>query len=128
MCKCVRYAEKERCFFTDRYLLTDFHLKFTILNNVTRPITPAFQDRQKVLQIIFLVICSGFLPRSERLNQVPTVTLQCKITLTKVIRHTVKPVLSSLSKIDKTKILMTNGSIMVKSIAECSHWSILQYF
>ena len=32
-------------------------------------------------------------------------------------------------KIDKTKILMTNGSLMkVKSIAECSPWSILQYF
>ena len=32
-------------------------------------------------------------------------------------------------KIDKTKILMTNGSLMkVESIAECSPWSILQYF
>ena len=42
---------------------------------------------------------------------------------------TVKPVLSGHSKIDKTKILMTNGSSMKdESIAECSHWSILQYF
>ena len=33
------------------------------------------------------------------------------------------------SKIDKAKILMTNGSLMkVKSIAECSKGSILQYF
>ena len=32
-------------------------------------------------------------------------------------------------KKDKTKILMTNGSLMkVESIAECSPWSILQYF
>ena len=32
-------------------------------------------------------------------------------------------------KIDKTKILMTNGRLMhVKIIAECSPWSILQYF
>ena len=32
-------------------------------------------------------------------------------------------------KIDKTKILMTNGSLMkVESIAEYSPWSILQYF
>ena len=32
-------------------------------------------------------------------------------------------------KIDKTKILMTNGSLMkVESTAECSPWSILQYF
>ena len=42
---------------------------------------------------------------------------------------TVKPVLSGRSKIDKTKILMTNGSLMkVESIAECSKGSILQYF
>ena len=34
---------------------------------------------------------------------------------------TVKPVLSSHSKIDKTEVLKTNGSLMkVKSIAECS--------
>ena len=33
------------------------------------------------------------------------------------------------SKIDKTKILMSNGSLMkVESIAECSPRSILQYF
>ena len=32
-------------------------------------------------------------------------------------------------KIDKTKILMTIGSLMkVESIAECSPWIILQYF
>ena len=37
------------------------------------------------------------------------------------------PVLSGNSKIDKTKILMTDGSLMkVESIAECSLWSILQ--
>ena len=35
--------------------------------------------------------------------------------------YTVKPVLSGHSKIDKTKNLMTNGSLMkVQSIAECS--------
>ena len=32
-------------------------------------------------------------------------------------------------RIDKTKILMTNGNLMkVESIAECSPLSILQYF
>ena len=43
--------------------------------------------------------------------------------------YTVKLVLSGHSKIDKTKILMTNGSLMkVESIAECSlRRSILQY-
>ena len=47
----------------------------------------------------------------------------------KVYLNTVKLVLSGHSKIDKTKVLKTNGSLMkVKSIAECSPWSILQYF
>ena len=42
-------------------------------------------------------------------------------------QKTVKPVLSEHSKIDKTMILMTNGSLMkVKSIAECFHWSIIK--
>ena len=42
---------------------------------------------------------------------------------------TVKPVWSGHSKIEKTKILMTNGSLMkVESVAECSKGSILQYF
>ena len=42
---------------------------------------------------------------------------------------TVKPVLSGHSKIDKTKVLKTNGSLLkVESIAGCSPWSILQYF
>ena len=51
------------------------------------------------------------------------------IRFANLVSYTVKPVLSSLSKINKTKILMTNGSLMkVKSIAECSLWSILQYF
>ena len=41
------------------------------------------------------------------------------------IVHTVKPVLSSHSKIDKAKILMANGSLMkVESIAECFPWNI----
>ena len=43
--------------------------------------------------------------------------------------NTVEPVSSDHSKIDKTKILMTKCSLMkVESIAECSRWSILQYF
>ena len=38
-----------------------------------------------------------------------------------LLAYTVKPVQYGHSKIDKTKILMTNGSLMkVKSIAECS--------
>ena len=37
--------------------------------------------------------------------------------------------ISGYSQKDKTKILMTNDSLMkVESFAECSPWSILQYF
>ena len=43
--------------------------------------------------------------------------------------NSVKPVLSGHSKIDTTMVLMENGCLMkVESIAECSPWSILQYF
>ena len=43
--------------------------------------------------------------------------------------RTLKPVLSGHSKIDKTKVLKTDGSLMqVESIAECSKGSILQNF
>ena len=43
--------------------------------------------------------------------------------------YTVNPVLSGHSKIDKTKILMTNSSLMkVENIVECSPGSILQYY
>ena len=43
--------------------------------------------------------------------------------------YIVKPVLSGHSKIDKTKVLKPCGSSMQdESIAECSPWSIPQYF
>ena len=36
---------------------------------------------------------------------------------------------TATQKIDKTKILISKGSLMkVESIAECPPWSILQYF
>ena len=42
---------------------------------------------------------------------------------------TVKHVLSGHLEIDKRMVLMENGGLMkVESIAECSPWSILQYF
>ena len=56
---------------------------------------------------------------------------QNNICLKSLIKHTytVKTCLKRPPKIDKTKVLKTNGSLMkVKSIAECSPWSILQYF
>ena len=46
--------------------------------------------------------------------------LEIKLKIYNTTFCTVKPVLSSHSKINKTKILMTNGSLMkVESIAEC---------
>ena len=43
------------------------------------------------------------------------------LSASKLVVATVKPVLSSHSKIDKSKVLKTNVSLMnVKSIAECS--------
>ena len=45
----------------------------------------------------------------------------CKPTSIQEDSSTVKPVLSSRSEIDKTKVLKTKGSLMkVESIAECS--------
>ena len=46
-------------------------------------------------------------------------TVESKVKV--IYTYAVKPVLSGHSKIDKTKILMTNGGLMkVESIAECS--------
>ena len=43
--------------------------------------------------------------------------------------YTIKPVLSGHSKIDKTKVLKTNGSLMkVESIAECSESAFCNTF
>ena len=65
----------------------------------------------------------------KRLGFILAVLKPNKLWPTWLIYNTVKPVLSGHSKIDKTKILMTNGGLMkVESIAECSPWSILQYF
>ena len=52
--------------------------------------------------------------------------MEKEVLMPSLIRaHTVKPVLSVHSKIDKTKILMTNVCLMqVESIAECSIWNI----
>ena len=48
------------------------------------------------------------------------VLIQQKLWSFQSVTHTVKPVLSGHSKIDKTKILMTNGSLMKVKILEHS--------
>ena len=76
------------------------------------------------------LLCFNCLPDVLKLGQnlkmlIFIVTIRLRLDLAEC---TVKPVLSGHSKIDKTKVLMTNGSLMkVESIAECSP-CILQYF
>ena len=51
------------------------------------------------------------------------------LSMRMILPVAVQPVWKGHSKIDKTKVLMTTGSLMkVESIAECSLWSILQNF
>ena len=53
--------------------------------------------------------------------------MEADIHSVEAITNTVKPVLSSHLKIDKTKVLKTNGRLMkVKSIAECSNWTCIK--
>ena len=60
-------------------------------------------------------------------HSLKTQTCDCKTALFEVTMHTVKTVLSGYSLIDKTQILMTNGSLMkVESIAECSEHSTIR--
>ena len=64
---------------------------------------------------------TGFLARRPKSYQLSntSVHLSLLVQLGRLKIHTVKQ--KGHSKIDKTKILMTNGSLMkVKSIAECS--------
>ena len=75
---------------------------------------PALQTRQGSLQ-------------STQLSRHRQCLVEAFFSHYKVARpDTVKPVLSGHLKIDKTKILMENGSLMkVESIAECSPSAIL---
>ena len=54
---------------------------------------------------------------------VPPLDLHCNVSQERhkndLERNSVKPVLRGHSKIDKTKVLKINRSLMVESIAEC---------
>ena len=66
--------------------------------------------------------------RVQLTDSVGKVLAERVIYLCKYKCHLHKYLCNGHSITDKTKILMTNGSLMkVESIAECSHWSILQY-
>ena len=73
--------------------------------------------------------CHPCLPREKYIN------LECLLEALDIICNVMKLTnqiefeYSKTSKIDKTKVLMSNGNLMkAKSIAKCSPWSILQYF
>ena len=72
-----------------------------------------FKDfsRQSCIFKYFSSLCEPFLIETSALKMLK-------------MASTVKPALKGHSQLDKTKILMTNGSLMkVKSIADCSPWS-----
>ena len=97
-----------------------------------------------LLLMVLLLFCCWFLTRNTQSIDSPKIrcidpsyrctfhvwfyAFICHFTIFS-LRFTVKPVQNGRSKIDKTKVLMTTGCLMkVESIAECSLWSILQYF
>ena len=106
----------------------EFYSSYDILSiffMVKHP-TSVFPRWQKVVLVkiyvtrFWLLLCCGYLKEPFQWY----IFSGQKIFTIRVNVHwvcTVKPVLSSHSKIDKTKILMTNGSLMkVECIAECS--------
>ena len=72
----------------------------------------------------FLVICYCFVHvfvRNEKISLNTQIINSHSTYVLCLNLYTVKPVLSDHSKIDKTNVLKTNGSLMkVESIAECS--------
>ena len=95
------------------------------LQPVLREITDSRARTREELESLYRKIVSAVLLRSG-LGSPTDIAVVREATGTYT---TVNPVLSGHLKIDKTKILMTNVGLMeVKSIAECSPWSILQYF
>ena len=74
-------------------------------------------------------VCTKILMDQTNPNKLFSHKTICLILVKVSNEFTVKPVLSDHLKIDKTKGLMENSSLLkVESIAECSPWSILQYF
>ena len=76
--------------------------------------------------ILQLLICLTLLymlwPWNMNINENTQPPAACETT-----KYTVKPVLSGHSKIDETKVLKTNGSLM-KVESKMLSWSILLYF
>ena len=87
----------------------------------------------RVVQVLAAAAAGRLLPGPEPepgLEPGPGAGPVSAVAAEPAIKHsTVGTFLSNHSKIDKTKTLVTNGSLMkVESVAECSPWSILQNF
>ena len=91
---------------------------FILANSADPDGMPLYSAFRLVCQSTHLVVSS-----THRAN-----TRQAQISL--LISCKVKPVLSGHSKIDKTKVLKTNGSFNNEGQKYCRmlSWSILQYF
>ena len=95
-------------------------------------------DKHKIVNIFLSIIFSicFWVPTtyvlveiSKLSDQEPNIFIHRIISLRITSLEIAQKVLSGHLKKDKTNVLMENGSLMtVKSIAECSPWSILQYF
>ena len=78
-------------------------------------------DDSLFLACIQKVHCIGVHENSDQNLELQTCWILQHRGFKKAFAHTVKPVLSGHSKIDRTKVSKTNGSLMtVESIAECS--------
>ena len=95
-----------------------------------------FYNRYIIKQNLFKHIVSAFTANGNKYNLLNSAMIELfefirlvSYSHSAVFKRTVKPALSGHSKIDKTKVLKTNGSLMkVKSIAECSHGAFCNTF
>ena len=95
------------------------------------PYWSVLTSTQENIPIWLMFIFKDVKHQLKQLNKLFSMIVYAHVLKNSVNREdTLKPVLSSHSKKkDKTKILLTNGSLIkVESIAECSNGSIQQYF
>ena len=109
------YFRNSRFFF----IIQGFSLAFALLHS-PKPFPYAWDGTGQVFLFFFWHKLSSYLH-----------VVKCKWKTVRILisGSTVKPVLSSHSKRRPKLVSKTNyGLMLVKSFAECSSWSILQYF
>ena len=123
--------------------------RYNALDDLWPPIVTLFGgshlgNRAKSVQECLLILISLVAPYAPKVPTLPKKYLWEHLSImmnsTDLLQHIIHIIINSRDirrktcvkwplKKDKTKILMTNSSNMkVESIAECSPWSILQYF